>query len=150
MRNIFEIETTKEIIDRINQLTSTSKNVWGKMSVSQMLAHCNVVYEMTYTDKHPKPNSFKKLMFKLFVKKIVVGEKPYAKNGRTAPEFLITSKKEFEKEKKQLITYLTKTQKLGEAYFDNKESHSFGRLTKKEWNVMFYKHINHHLNQFGV
>ena len=150
MKNIFKTEITDGIINRINQLKPTSKNLWGKMNVGQMLAHCNVTYEMVYTDKHPKPNAFKKFMLKLFVKKIVVGEKPYSKNGRTAPEFLITSDKEFEKEKNRLVEYLTKTQKLGEGHFDNKASHSFGKLTKSEWNNMFHKHLDHHLTQFGV
>jgi len=39
---------------------------------------------------------------------------------------------------------------LGEAHFDKKESHSFGVLTKGEWDTMFYKHLDHHLGQFGV
>ncbi|MCJ8164098.1 hypothetical protein MKJ04_04535 [Pontibacter sp. E15-1] len=30
------------------------------------------------------------------------------------------------------------------------ESHSFGRLSSQEWNNMFYKHLDHHLSQFGV
>jgi hypothetical protein len=38
-------------------------------------------------------------MMKLFVKNIVVGEKPYAKNSRTAPEFIIANQRDFEKEK---------------------------------------------------
>jgi len=150
MKNIFEIKTTEEVINRINQLSSSSKNLWGKMNVAQMLAHCNVTYEMIYTEKHPKPNSFKRFMLKLFVKKIVVGDKPYPKNGRTAPEFVITEKREFDIEKSRLIEYIEKTQKLGKKYFDNKSSHSFGNLTNKEWNIMFYKHLNHHLSQFGV
>jgi len=150
MKNIFEIKTTTELISRINQLNPSSKNLWGKMNVEQMLAHCNVTYEMIYTDKHPKPNAFKKFMLKLFVKKIVVGDKPYPKNGRTAPEFVITEKREFNIEKSRLIEYIEKTQKLGKKQFEGKESHSFGKLTSTEWNNMFYKHLDHHLNQFGV
>ena len=92
---------------------------------------------------------FRKLL-KLFVKPIVVGEKPYKKNSRTAPEFIISDAKNFEIEKERLINYILKTANLGENYFDNRESHSFGKLTKKEWNTMFYKHLDHHLNQFGV
>lgn len=150
MKNIFEIKITEEVINRMNQLSSSSKNLWGKMNIAQMLAHCNVTYEMIYTNKYPKPNSFKRFMLKLFVKKIVVGDKPYSKNGRTAPEFIITEKREFDIEKSRLIEYIEKTQKLGEKHFHNKSSHSFGDLTKNEWNIMFYKHLNHHLSQFGV
>ena len=48
------------------------------------------------------------------------------------------------------IFELEVNQELGVSYFENKESHSFGRLTIKEWNNMFYKHLEHHLTQFGV
>ena len=150
MENIFDKTVSEKIIGRINLLNSNSKSKWGKMTVDQMLAHCNVTYEMVYTDKYPKPNYFKRFLLKTFVRKTVVGEKLYPKNGRTAPQFLITNEREFEKEKKQLNSYIIKTQELGSDYFDNKESHSFGNLTKAEWNNMFYKHLDHHLNQFGV
>jgi hypothetical protein len=150
MKNIFEKKVVDELIERINILTPKSTGIWGKMNVAQMLAHCNVSYEMVYTDKHPKPKGAMKLMLKLFVKQPVVNEKPYKKNSRTAPAFLIVDERDFEKEKQRLIDYLIKTQELGEDHFHNKESHSFGPLTKTEWNNLFYKHLNHHLEQFGV
>jgi len=105
---------------------------------------------MVYTDKHPKPNFFMKFILKLFVKNSVVGEKPYKRNSQTAPAFLITDTRDFEKERKRLIDYLNQTQALGAKSFDNKESNSFGKLSIKEWNNMFYKHLDHHLTQFGV
>ncbi len=115
-----------------------------------MLAHCNVTYEMVLDNKHPKPNFLMKLILKLFVKKNVTSETPYKHNSRTAPAFLITDSRDFEKEKNRLISYINKTQQLGEAHFHNRESHSFGALNKTEWNNMFYKHLDHHLTQFGV
>ncbi|MEE9430907.1 MAG: DUF1569 domain-containing protein [Melioribacteraceae bacterium] len=150
MKNIFEQKVTEKIIDRINSLTPNIKAQWGKMNVGQMLAHCNVTYETVYTDKHPKPNAILKFILKMLVKNKVVGEKPYSKNGKTAPHFVIVDEKDFESEKTRLVGYIEETQKLGEAYFDNKESHSFGNLTKEEWNILFYKHLDHHLNQFAV
>ncbi|ASO06219.1 uncharacterized protein DUF1569 [Arenibacter algicola] len=150
MKNIFDKKVVDEVVGRINKLTPKSAGLWGKMNVAQMMAHCNVSYEMVYTDKHPKPNGAMKLMLKLFVKQPVVNEKPYKKNSRTAPAFLIVDERDFEKEKQRLIDYLIKTQELGEDHFHNKESHSFGPLTKTEWNNLFYKHLNHHLEQFGV
>ena len=54
--NIFTKTASDEISQRINRLTSSNQPNWGKMSVAQMLAHCNVTYEMLYEDKHPKPN----------------------------------------------------------------------------------------------
>ena len=148
--NIFTKPVADGVIQRINNLTPTTQGEWGKMAVAQMLAHCCVTYEMLFEDKHPKPNAFVKFMLKMFVKGPVVNEAPYKKNSRTAPAFLITDTKDFETEKKRLINYIKKTQELGEAHFDGKESHSFGNLSKTEWNNLFYKHIDHHLAQFGV
>jgi hypothetical protein len=120
------------------------------MSVDQMLAHCNVTYEMAYEDKHPKPNPLMKWILKTMVKKKVVNEVSYPKNNPTAPAFIIKGTKDFESEKKRLIDYINKTQQMGASYFEGKESNSFGILNSTEWNNMFYKHLDHHLNQFGV
>jgi hypothetical protein len=148
--NLFQKEVSDSIINRINQLTSTTNPKWGKMNVAQMLAHCNVTYEMMYEDKHAKPGAFMKFILKILVKKAVVNDVQYKHGERTAPQFLITDEKEFEKEKSRLVAYIQKTQQLGEKHFDGKESHSFGVLTITEWNNMLYKHLDHHLSQFGV
>lgn len=148
--NIFTEEVSQQIIDRINKLTPETQAQWGKMNVPQMLAHCNVTYEMIYTDKHPKPNFLMKAMLKAMVKNKVVTPAPYAQNGPTAPAFKIADKREFEKEKVRLVDHINQTQQLGENEFDGKESHSFGKLNKNEWNNMLYKHLDHHLKQFGV
>lgn len=148
--NIFTNSVSEEIIGRIKALTPTTQPKWGKMSVDQMLAHCNVSYELIYDNKHPKPNAFMKFILKLLVKGKVVSVEPYQQNGQTAPQFIIKGDKDFDAEKNRLINFIRKTQELGEGHFDGKESHSFGALNKTEWNNMFYKHLNHHLTQFGV
>ncbi len=147
---IFSRKVADEVIQRINNLRPDSQPKWGKMNVGQMLAHCNVTYEMVYEDKHPAPKGLMKLIIKLLVKNTVVSETPYKKNLRTAPAFLMTTEKDFNAEKARLIAYINKTQQLGEKVFDGKESLSFGKLSVTEWNNMFYKHLDHHLSQFGV
>ena len=148
--NIFTAEISGAIVERIQKLTPETQPQWGKMTVAQMLAHCNVTYELVFEEgKNPKPGAFMKFILKLLVKKKVISETPYKQNGQTAPAFLITDDRNFEVEKERLIAHINKTQQLGEAHFDNKISHSFGPLNKTEWNNMFYKHLNHHLTQFG-
>tara|TARA_B100000767_G_scaffold129191_1_gene122833 strand:+ start:1035 stop:1511 length:477 start_codon:yes stop_codon:yes gene_type:complete len=131
--NIFTTDVSGKIIDRINNLNPTKQAIWGKMNVSQMLAHCNVTYEMAFENIHPKPNALLKFILKMIVKKKVVTEMPYPKNGKTASAFIIKEDKNFENEKERLISYISKTKELGEKHFDNKESHSFGVLSKTEW-----------------
>ncbi|MEM6319068.1 MAG: DUF1569 domain-containing protein [Bacteroidota bacterium] len=151
MKNLFNQADLQQTLQRIDNLTPTTQPQWGKMNVAQMLAHVNVAYEMTYDDIHSKPNFFMRLMLKAFVKKAVVGPKPYPKNGKTAPQFVTFGKeKDFEVEKKRLVDYLHKTQQLGATHFEGRENLSFDKLTASEWNVLFAKHLDHHLTQFGV
>ena len=86
----------------------------------------------------------------LFVKSTVIGNKPYSKNGQTAPYFIVDDERDFEVEKQRLIDYIERAQKIGASHFEGKESASFGKITSAEWNTMFSKHIDHHLVQFGV
>ncbi|EPR66888.1 DUF1569 domain-containing protein [Cyclobacterium qasimii] len=148
--NIFSKDISDDVIHRINNLKPETQSGWGKMNISEMLAHCNVSYELVYSQKHPKPNFFMKAIMKTFVKKIVTSETPYKRNSQTAPAFIIKDSRDFKTEKNRLIDYINKTQQLGESSFDNKESHSFGKLNVNEWNNLFYKHLDHHLTQFGV
>ena len=61
MKNVFYKGDCDEFVKRINLLQPDSKGLWGKMDVAQMLAHCNVSYEMVYDDIHPKPGFFLKI-----------------------------------------------------------------------------------------
>jgi len=150
IRDLFSEEGMNETLARIENLTPDTQAQWGKMTVDQMLAHCNVAYDMAYTNQYKKPGGFAKIMLKLFVKKAVVGPKPYPRNGRTAPDFIIADQRNFEEEKSKLVNYINKTKDLGRKHFDQKESHSFDKLSEKEWNTLFSKHLDHHLSQFGV
>jgi hypothetical protein len=149
--NVFTKEVSGEVIGRIENLRPDTQRLWGKMDVGQMLAHLCVSYEMVYEpEKHKKPNVLMGLVLKLFVKRIVTNEKPYGKNSPTAPAFKMTTEKVFLTEKARLIEYIEKTCNLGENEFDGKGSMSFGKMNKTEWNNMLYKHLDHHLKQFGV
>ena len=150
IRNLFDRSELDETIERLNNLKPGTIPKWGKMKVAQMLAHINVSYEMDHEDIHKKPGAFARFMIKLLAKNAVVGPKPYPKNGRTAPQFIITTEKDFEVEKKRLIEYLEKTHAIGASQYDYRESNSFGKLTTDEWNTLYSKHIDHHFTQFGV
>ena len=150
MEDIFNEAIANKVISRIDSLSKSQKPLWGKMSAGQMLAHCNVTYDMIFTDKYPKPRAFKKFLLKLLIKNLVVNEKPYRKSSQTAPDFVIHDQRDFDVEKKKLIGNIRRTVSLGRSHFEGKESHSFGSLNANEWNNMLYKHLDHHLSQFGV
>lgn len=149
--NTFDPATTTQTLNRLDKLSNTTKPQWGKMNAAQMMAHLSVPYDMAYGKKASNPSFFGKLMLKLFVKDLVVGEtKPYPKNSRTSPDFIIADERDFEKEKARLIANIKETEAKGASYFEGKDSGAFGKLTAKQWSVQFYKHLDHHFTQFGI
>ena len=148
--NTFDPVTTAQTLNRLDKLTNNTKPLWGKMNAAQMMAHLSVPYDIVYGKRISNQSFFTKLMLKMFVKKIVVGDKPYAKNSRTSPDFIIADERDFEKEKALLTANIKETEAKGVAYFEGRDSGAFGPLTSQEWSVQFYKHLDHHFSQFGV
>ena len=151
MQNIFDAKDAQEYINRINNLTPETQRKWGKMSVDQVLAHLNVAYDLTFTpEKFPKPNFIAKFLLSKFVKPKITNEIPYKQSLPTSPAFIIADERNFEEEKAKLIGNIQRVQQLGREAFEGKENINFGKMTAQCWNNMFAKHLNHHLEQFGV
>ena len=148
--SVFDPATNVELINRINKITPEKKPDWGKMSADQMFAHVNVGYDIAYGKVDVSYNWFMKKMLGLFVRPMVVGDKPYKKNGQTAPIFLIEGGRDFDAEKTKLVEYIKRVESDGIAFFKGKDSSSFGKMTVQECSNQFWKHLDHHLTQFGV
>lgn len=151
MQNVFDAKDAQEYINRINNLTPETQRKWGKMSVDQVLAHLNVAYDLTFTpEKFPKPSFIAKFLLSRFVKSKITNEIPYKQSLPTSPVFIIADERNFEEEKAKLIGNIQRVQQLGREAFEGKENINFGKMTAQGWNNMFAKHLNHHLEQFGV
>lgn len=151
MQNVFDAKDAQEYINRINNLTPETQRKWGKMSVDQVLAHLNVAYDLTFTpEKFPKPSFIAKFLLSKFVKPKITNEIPYKQSLPTSPVFIIADERNFEEEKAKLIGNIQRVQQLGKEAFEGKENINFGKMAAQDWNNMFAKHLNHHLEQFGV
>jgi hypothetical protein len=151
MQNVFDAQGAQEYINRINNLTPETQRKWGKMSVDQVLAHLNVAYDLTFTpEKFPKPSFIAKFLLSRFEKSKITNEIPYKQSLPTSPAFIIADERNFEEEKAKLIGNIQRVQQLGREAFEGKENINFGKMTAQGWNNMFAKHLNHHLDQFGV
>jgi len=148
--NAFDASTTESNIKRLENLNKDTQPKWGTMNAGQMLAHLNVAYKIEDGTINPKPNFLMKFILKTFIKGIVVSDKPFKKNGKTAPVFEMTTEKNFNTEKELFVNYMKKVQEKGASSFDGRVNPSFGKLTTKEWSNLFQKHIEHHFDQFGL
>jgi hypothetical protein len=138
------------MLARVEKLTPESTPLWGKMNVAQMLAHTNVGFDIANGQIPVSYNFLMRFMRKMIVKSTVVGNKPYEKNGRTAPAFVIADERDFAKEKAALIANFKAFHAAGAGAYEGRVSEAFGKLSAQEWSNTYWKHMDHHLTQFGA
>ncbi len=149
MASIYNLQDNQEIISRINKLTPESKALWGKMTVDQMMMHLIAPLDITLGNKQPsKPNFIMGLLGKMLKGKIINGTE-YKKNSPTAPDFLFTGTYDFDKTKQELIEKVAEFQK-GTSVVALDKHPFFGKMSSEDWDKLQWKHLNHHLQQFGV
>jgi hypothetical protein len=149
MKNLFDKDAYTEITNRINALTPEAQRQWGKMDVAQMLAHCKEAFKVPLSDKKI-PRIFLGLLLGWMMKTKLHNEEPWKKNLPTAPNFLIKDQRDFNTEKNELVGMISKFHTLGPDKVGNFPHPFFGTLTKEQWGKSMYKHVDHHLMQFGV
>ncbi len=149
MKTLFDKDTHSELHERLGKLTATAERQWGKMSASQMMEHTARAMEMATTDTVMKQALMGKLLGWVFREEFL-GEKPFRKNAPTGPDFVIKNEPDFETTRTRLKDVMDKMYILGEAGTDGKVHRFFGRLSGKQWGETQYKHVDHHLRQFGV
>ena len=148
MHTLFEPTTAAEIISRIEKLQPTSQAQWGRMNVSQMLAHCSGPLETYFKEKKVKRDLMGLLFGKIAFKQLI-SNKPWRRGLPTAKEFKITDLRDFEEEKGKLLSNVKRFS--NEGYTITFFIHPFfGKLSSQEYALFNYKHLDHHLQQFGV
>jgi hypothetical protein len=149
MQSLFNLDDNQAILNRIYLLQANNKAKWGKMNVSQMLAHCQVPPQIAFGEKKIK-RSFLGILFGGMVKRSLMKPGPFKQNLPTAPDFVMNGEKNFEEEKIKLAKLVKRFAEQGPDAIVNEPHPFFGKLTKQEWDILNWKHLDHHLRQFGV
>jgi len=149
MRNLYSPPDAEAIKERIARLMPDSQPQWGKMNVAQAMAHCARSMEWAVGDRIPPKMFFPSLLGRAIKGKVFADDKPFRRNTPTAPELLVPDQRELNLERKRLLTLIDRF--VAGPAACTKHSHSFfGKLTPDEWAILTYKHLDHHLRQFGV
>ena len=142
-------ETFDEIVSRIHRLQPNSQQLWGKMTVSQMLSHITQALKVV-TEDTPPPRMFTGRLFGWLLKKKVYDDSPMQKNLPTVPSFLVCDDKNLEQERQKILKQLKILWAKGQNGVHYIAHPFFGKLTGEQWGIGIWKHIDHHLKQFGV
>lgn len=149
MKTIFDAETHSEVLERLGKLSPDSERQWGKMSPGQMMEHTARALEMA-TGRKPMQQAFLGKAIGWIFKSSFLGEKPFPQNSPTGPTLIIKDEHDFESTRERLKELIDEFHALGETGTDGNIHGFFGPLTGKQWGETQYKHVDHHLRQFGL
>jgi hypothetical protein len=148
MNSIYDKASNEAIIARIHQLTPESQGLWGLMNVDQMLKHCSAAVDVAFGQKEVNVSFLMKVLGRVAKKKVFNNE--FLHNSPTAKEFVFMETYDFELAKKELIEKFSRFASEGPAAIKIKKHPFWGNMTEEDWNTLMWKHLDHHLRQFGV
>jgi hypothetical protein len=145
MSTLHDAKVRAAIRARIGALRSDAPRRWGTFSSGQMLWHVNQVLGTSLgevkVERRLPPFPVAMLKFMLF-------KLPWPHGAPTAPEYVPQDANEFERERGHCLELIDR---FGTRRADEPEwpPAVFGPLTGEEWGRLQYRHIDHHLKQFG-
>jgi len=149
MKNLFEAATLKEVQDRIAQLRPDSQRRWGAMNPAQALAHCSKGMEWALGDRIP-PRMLLGRIVGWIVKPLALrNDEPMRRNSPTAKDLVVQDERDLGTERERLFALIDRFAAAGPPGCTSHPHSFFGRLTPEEWAALMYKHLDHHLRQFG-
>jgi hypothetical protein len=150
MKNLFEPQTVAEVQARISKLQPDSQPLWGTMNSAQAAAHCSGGLEWAVGDSVPPRMLVGSIIGKMIKPLVLRDDAPMRRNSPTARTLVIADKRELAAEQGRLSGLITRFVANGSAGCTANPHSFFGRLTPGEWAILMYKHVDHHLRQFGV
>jgi hypothetical protein len=151
MKNLFEPERVEEIKRRLDSLTPESPRQWGKMSVAQAVAHCAMACDMASGNQIPgRAGLGLRIVGRLIAPFVFKDDAPIRRNAPTNPELVVSDERDLARERERLCKAIDRFAAAGPAGCTSHPHFIFGKLTPEQWAILMYKHVDHHLRQFGA
>jgi hypothetical protein len=149
-KNLFEAARVREIKERLARLRPESPRQWGKMNAAQAVSHCGGGIELALGDLKPPRMPIGRLIG-WAIKPLALGnDDPIKRNAPTVPGLERSDERELEQERQRLYGLIDRFAATGAEQCTSHPHSFFGKLTPEEWAVLMYKHLDHHLRQFGA
>lgn len=147
MKSMWNEADRATLLARLGRLRPENPGGWGKMSCPQMLVHVADGLRMTFGDLTPKSKNL--ILRYPPLKQLIIYWLPFPKGAPTAPELLARAPQEWGAERADVEAQVRRF-----AAADDRPSWpdhpAFGSMSKRAWGVLAYRHLDHHLRQFGV
>ena len=149
MKNLFDAARVEEVKQRIARLRPDSQRQWGKMNAPQAVAHCSRGLELALGNLRPPRVLLGRIMGQI-KPKVFENDEPLRGNTPTVKGLVIQDERDLAKERGLLYGMIDRFVAAGPKGCTTHPHSFFGPLTPQEWAILTYKHLDHHLRQFGV
>lgn len=148
MPSLRSADENAAILRRLEALRPDSTRLWGRMDPAQMCAHCSNPLDMAAGKLRLERMFLGKLIGGFAKKRFVVGDAEFGKGAPTHPKLKVADPREFAAEKAALAERIRDYAETGALTTDPHVF--FGPLAPGEWDRLMWKHLDHHLRQFGL
>jgi hypothetical protein len=145
MKNLLDAATQAQMVTRLGALRADSKPRWGRMDAGSMLCHLNASLRMALSEL-PVRSKRMKAFHGFPLKHLMLYVLPFPKGAPTAPELLAGKPTGFAADRDALGALTMRFAVCA----GGAEHPLFGVLSAREWGALQWKHMEHHLRQFGV
>jgi hypothetical protein len=120
------------------------------MTAAQAVEHCSRGFELALGERLP-PRIFMGRIIGGMVKSKVMGDdEPLRRNSPSVQGLIVNDERNLKMEQERLCGMIDRFGAAGPGGCTAHPHSFFGRLTPDEWAILMYKHMDHHLRQFGV
>lgn len=139
----------RSILDRLAALTPGHARLWGRMRPEQLLPHLASGLRLALGERKlngTPPGG----VLGAVKRRLAIHILPWPKGKIESPPGAFSTPSLGWEQDRQVVTELierfavTPPDKLADIH------PSFGRMTGRDWDVLQYRHLDHHLRQFGV
>ncbi len=150
MGSLFDAAENEAIVARLAAVTADTRPRWGKLNATGMLAHCDKPLLVARGELQLRRGLVGVLFGGWAKRKFIDRDGPFQKGGPTDPHFLAPGADDFAAEQARLIEHVRDFARRGPDGLTREPHPFFGRLTAEQWDRLMWKHLDHHLRQFGV
>jgi hypothetical protein len=150
MRNLYEPSDAQQVKERLARLQTDTERQWGTMNSAQAVAHCALSLEWAVGDRIPPRMALASILGRIIKPKVLGDDKPIRRNSPTAKDLVIQDQRNLGVERDRLSGLIDRFVAAGPTGCTTHPHSFFGRMTPDEWAILMYKHLDHHLRQFGV
>ncbi|SRR6266542_735588 len=147
MNSLWNQECRDTLFARLEQLKPNATARWGKMNAPQMLAHLNEAMKMSTGEL--QVTGRKTPLRYPGIKHLIIYGPPFPKGAPTAPELIVGEPTDWNAAKEELRRLIDEFG-AQPATKPSPEHPAFGKMSRKLWGALTYKHIDHHFQQFGI